>query len=102
MKVKILSSANQDLIDGYWFYEKQKNGLGRYFLDSLFDDIDSLETLAGVHQIFFQKYHRKLSQKFPFAIYYKIKYDIVHVYAVLDCRKNPSWTQKKMNKLDDT
>ena len=38
MKIKILSSASQDLIDGYWFYEKQAEGLGTYFLDSLFKD----------------------------------------------------------------
>jgi hypothetical protein len=31
MKIKILNSANQDLIDGYWFYEKQSEGNGRYF-----------------------------------------------------------------------
>ena len=28
MKIKILPSASQDLIDGYWFYEKQSPGLG--------------------------------------------------------------------------
>lgn len=28
MKIKILTSANQDLIDGYWFYEKQTGGSG--------------------------------------------------------------------------
>jgi hypothetical protein len=38
MKIKILASASQDLIDGYWFYEKQAEGLGTYFLDSLFKD----------------------------------------------------------------
>lgn len=27
MKIKILNSANQDLVDGYWFYEKQVGGL---------------------------------------------------------------------------
>ncbi len=101
MKVKTLSSANQDLVDGYWFYEEQKDGLGRYFLDSLFDDIDSLENLAGVHQVFFQKYYRKLSQKFPFAIYYQVRQDRVYVYAILDCRKNPSWIRKKIDKLSD-
>ena len=99
MKVKTLPSANQDLVDGYHFYEEQKEGLGRYFLDSLFDDVNSLETLAGVHQIFFKKYHRKLSKKFPFAIYYKTKHNIVQIYAILDCRKNPSWTRKKMQEL---
>ncbi|MEN6489294.1 MAG: hypothetical protein ABFD66_10530 [Smithella sp.] len=42
MKIKILTSASQDLIDGYRFYEKQSEGLGSYFLDTLYSDIDSL------------------------------------------------------------
>ena len=57
MKIKILSSASQDLIDGYWFYEKQAEGLGTYFLDSLFSDIDSLIINAGIHPLHFGKYH---------------------------------------------
>jgi hypothetical protein len=44
MKIKILTSASQDLIDGYRFYEKQSEGLGSYFLDTLYSDIDSLAT----------------------------------------------------------
>ena len=36
MKIKILSSASQDLIDGYWFYEKQAEGLGTYFWTPFF------------------------------------------------------------------
>ncbi len=35
MKIKILNSATLDLIDGYWFYEKQAKDLGAYFLDTL-------------------------------------------------------------------
>jgi hypothetical protein len=42
MKINILSSANLDLIEGYKFYEKQSDGVGTYFLDSIFSDIDSL------------------------------------------------------------
>ena len=68
MKIKILSSASQDLIDGYWFYEKQAEGLGTYFLDSLFSDIDSLIINAGIHPLHFQKYHRMLSKRFPFSL----------------------------------
>ena len=56
MKIKILSSANQDLIDGYWFYEKQSEGVGEYFMDTLFSDIDSLMINAGIHPIYFEKY----------------------------------------------
>ena len=42
MKIEILESAERDLIEGFQFYEQQSTGLGNYFLDSLFSDIDSL------------------------------------------------------------
>ena len=53
MKIKILASASQDLIDGYWFYEIQSEGIGAYFLDTLFSDIDFLVISAGIHPIHF-------------------------------------------------
>jgi len=68
MKINILTSASQDLVEGYWFYEKQAEGVGNYFLDSLYSDIDSLIINAGVHPIYFKKYHRMLSKRFPFAV----------------------------------
>jgi hypothetical protein len=63
MRIEILSEANEDLINGYHFYERQAPNLGSYFLDSLYSDIDSL---------------------------------LVYVHAVLDCRRNPSWTRRRL------
>lgn len=96
MKIRILTSASQDLVEGYRFYEKQGEGIGSYFLDSLFLDIDSLATDAGIHPVHFEKYHRLLSRRFPFAIYYRIESNVVLVYAVLDCRRNPAWIRSKL------
>ena len=96
MNIRILTSANKDLIDGYWFYEKQSEGIGTYFLDSLFSDIDSLRIYAGIHPKYFDKYHRLLSKRFPFAVYYRIENKTALVYAVLDCRRNPSWIREKL------
>ena len=64
MRIKILSSAVDDLNTGCLFYEKQGEGLGEYFFDSIFSDIDSLQLYAGIHQKFFG-YHRLLSKRFP-------------------------------------
>ena len=50
MKIEILQSAQKDLTDGALFYENLESGLGAYFLDSLFSDIDSLIIYAGLHQ----------------------------------------------------
>lgn len=96
MKIRILSSAAQDLVEGYRFYENQAEGIGNYFLDSLYSDIDSLVVTAGVHPTWFDKYQRLLSKRFPFAVYYQLENNVASVYAVLDCRKNPAWIRKKL------
>jgi len=89
MKIRILSSALDDLYEGRLFYEKQGEGLGEYFFDSLFSDIDSLTLYGGIHPTFFG-YHRMLSKRFPYAIYYKLEEkSVTVVWRVLDLRRNP-------------
>ena len=88
MTLHILESAFRDLADGRDFYERQGVGLGEYFLDSLFSDIDSLALYAGIHRKIFE-FHRLLSKRFPYGIYYQFNDDNVIVYRVLDLRRNP-------------
>jgi hypothetical protein len=96
MRIELLDSSEKDLLDGYVFYEHQSKGLGNYFLESLFSDIDSLYLYAGIHAIHFG-YNRSLSKRFPFAIYYKSDKEIIRVYAILDCRRNPSWIRNRLS-----
>ena len=49
MKIRILPSAMEDLSNGFQFYENQIPGLGSYFLETVFSDIDSLKLYAGIH-----------------------------------------------------
>ena len=96
MKINYLNSAKQDLKDGFYFYEECETGLGLYFLETIYSDIDSLKLFAGIHSIHFKKYYRLLSKRFPFAIYYEIENKEINIYAIVDCRKKPSWTKKKL------
>lgn len=95
MKVWIRPSAVDDLSGGFAFYEKQEPGLGVYFLDSLFADIDSLALYAGIHRRVHGS-HRLLARTFPFAVYYDVIDDTTHVKAVLDCRRDPKWIRQKL------
>ncbi len=88
IRVEILDEAEQDLVDGAHFYEAQDSGLGQYFLDSLFSDVDSLQLYAAIHPVQFG-YHRLLSKRFPYAVYYRVEGSVVQVWAVLDCRQDP-------------
>ncbi len=95
MNLVILPSAREDLERGYAFYEQQEQGLGEYFFDSLFSDIESLRLYAGIHQKFFG-YYRLLSKRFPYAIYYSVDAEAVRIRAVLDCRRDPARIRERL------
>ena len=95
LKVRILRSAIEDLFRGGAFYEDQLEGLGAYFLDSLFSEIDSLALYGGIHRRVFGC-HRLLSKRFPYAVYYRVSGDEVEVWRVLDCRQDPGKTRRAL------
>ena len=64
MRIRLLSSAFNDLVRGRNFYKQQGEGLDGYFSDSLFSDIDSLILYAGIYRQVFG-FHRLLSKRFP-------------------------------------
>lgn len=88
MKVLVLDDATADLADGFRFYESQSDGLGEYFLDALWSDINSLRLFGGLHSVH-HGYHRLLSKRFPFAVYYRVDEGVARVRAILDCRRDP-------------
>lgn len=90
MRLQILDRASADLLDGYAFYERQAEGVGTYFLETSVSDIESLRLYGGLHRLV-KGYHRLLSRRFPFAIYYKVDGNQVSFGRILDCRRNPSW-----------
>lgn len=94
MRIRLLAQAQADLCNGFTFYEAQLKGLGSYFLDSLSAEIDSLVIYAGTHPLVSGSFHRLLAKRFPFAVYYQMSDDVISVYAILDCRRNPERINK--------
>ncbi len=92
MKVQVLRSA---MATGRKFYDHQEAGVGDYFFDSLFAEIDSLALYGGIHSVHFG-FFRLLAKRFPYAIYYKIIDGKATVFRVLDCRRNPSGLDKAL------
>ncbi|MBA2432907.1 MAG: hypothetical protein H0V56_12475 [Chthoniobacterales bacterium] len=41
-------------------------------------------------------YHRALSKRFPFGVYYLVKEEVIEVYAVLDLRRDPAWIRRRL------
>ena len=88
-----LREVADDLQDGKAFYERRETGVGDYFWDSLISDIESLYIHAGIHSKKFG-FHRMLSKRFPYAVYYQIEKKIAQIVAVLPIRRDPAWIKR--------
>jgi len=96
MRLEILDLAMRDLVEGFHFYENKEGGLGDYFLTNLYSDIESLKVFGGIHRKAYREFHRALSKRFPFAIYYTVDKETVQIRAVVDCRRKPSWIRRHL------
>ena len=96
MKIEILDLAGLDILDGFHFYESQEAGLGSHFLNSIYSDIESLRLYAGIHLKPHKNFHRLLSRRFPFAIYYSVSNETAFVHAIVDCRRDPAWIKQRL------
>lgn len=96
MRIKVLDQAAEDLVEGFHFYEDQQAGLGPYFLANLHADIESLRLYGGTHRQVYGGYHRLLSKRFPFAVFYKVQEQTVFIQAVVDCRRDPAWIRRRL------
>lgn len=98
MNVLLRDEAREDLANGAAFYGTQSPGLGEYFLQCLQADVKKLETTVGVHQKQYG-FHRALSGRFPFAIYYLVSDNVVDVVAILDCRQDPAALHHRLGRV---
>ena len=87
--VVVLDRARDDIEAARDFYDGCEPGVGDYFVDCILSDISSLQFYFGPHRVHFG-FHRLLSKRFPFAVYYELLEEAVSVVAVLDVRMHPS------------
>jgi hypothetical protein len=94
-KIVVLEEAAEDIERGRDFYNQQEIGIGAYFEDTILSDIESLGLFHGIHSKHFG-FHRLLSERFPFGIYYRETPAATEAFAILDLRRNPEWIRENL------
>ena len=74
MRFRVLSSGYLDLAEARDFYESQSQGLGSYFLESVFTEVESLTLYAGIHRKVFD-YHLE-----KYIVYWRAVHKILVVF----------------------
>ncbi len=104
MKYKIIVSeiAQLDIANAAGYYEVKRKGLGRLFLLSVKHTFKLLARNPFGYMKIYKAVRRALTEKFPYAIFYKIDVEQkeVTVYSVQNTYQHPDCWKKKHPDLD--
>ena len=93
--VHLLPEAERELEDAFWWYERQRSGLGLEFLLAFDAAVESLRRLPEGHEIVALRTHKALLRRFPYLVLYAVETERVLVTAVFHGRRDPRrWSDR--------
>ena len=77
-----------DIDTAYRWYEKQKQGLGDAFLETFDEAFMQIQNTPEAFQVIHRNVRRKLTKRFPYAIFFLHSDGQIVVIAVLHTRRD--------------
>jgi toxin ParE1/3/4 len=83
--------AEQELIEAARFYEERLPGLGADFLDEIDDAIATILEAPDRWREVEPEIRRYTVSRFPYAVYYRVRGDVVRVLVVKHHSRHPDY-----------
>jgi toxin ParE1/3/4 len=87
--VRIRPEAELDLQEAYSYFEQCRVGLGADFMECVQNALAKVSSNYVHYPIVHKSIRRILVRRFPFAVFYREVDDIIVVFAVLHCAREP-------------
>lgn len=93
---RISEEAASDILEGYRWYERKREGLGEEFLASLEQAKKAITSNPKTYRIRYKKKVRAyVVHRFPYLILYLIKENNIDVISVFNTHQHPSrWKER--------
>ena len=85
----IRPEAKADLLDAFYWYQKQRQGLGLDFKLCVDEVISKIRRNPLIHKEIFQNVRRSVIKRFPFGVFYTIENERIIILAVMHARRDP-------------
>lgn len=93
--VHLLPEAEREVEDAFWWYERQRSGLGLEFLLAFDAAVESLRRLPEVHELVALRTRKALLRRFPYLVLYAVEAERVLITAVFHGRRDPRcWSDR--------
>jgi len=83
--------AEREIVVCARWYEAREAGLGQAFIDEVLRALDAVEAEPESFPFLRDPYRRKLLDRFPYAVIYKVTARRVYVRAVAHGRRRPGY-----------
>jgi plasmid stabilization system protein ParE len=97
MRVVFSSEAEADALSAFDFYEERSEGLGGRFRDHVGVALSRIQQSPEQSPIVYRNARRRLVERFPYAIIYRLYPGLVYVVALMHARQNPAaWKRRRV------
>lgn len=95
MRIKLSREAGEEMLDAAAWYDEREPGLGTKFVRACDVAFESIAANPGRHMSMGGGFHRYLMPKFPFAVFYEVRGDLLIIAAVFHGARNPAiWRER--------
>ena len=95
--LSFLPEVEHDAITGYNWYEERSDGLGNDFLRLFYANANEIPRNPLLYPVVFKNFRRRLLRRFPYAIYFRIEEQIVLVFGLFHCARDPIFIKSSLN-----
>jgi toxin ParE1/3/4 len=87
--IVLSDDARTDALDAFDFYEARSRGLGERFRDHVDFAMRQIARDPERYPIVYRDLRRRLVERFPYAVFFKVYPDLVFVVGIMHGRQNP-------------
>ncbi len=89
--------AQDELDDAGNWYEKERQGLGLTFLNSIEDVLKQIVTQPDQFPMLYRDVHKAVVKRFPYCVYFRVRNRRITVLAVFHTARNPTvWKMRAL------
>jgi plasmid stabilization system protein ParE len=98
-RLVVRRQAKADIREAARWYERQRVGLGRAFVQQVNALLDRVRLNPMQYQIVHREVRRAIPRRFPYGVFYRIDGSEVVMFAVVDLHRDPSiWQDREASR----